>query len=81
MDMSENTFLVLQHEPGGFIVTPWPSSVPPSGPPWGLVSSDQVFRGTEEQTRGFLAEKGQPSSQIKTLIRRARLIKGRFHGG
>ena len=74
MDMSENTFLVLRlsNEPGKFIVTPWPSSVPPSDPPSGLVSSEQVFRGTEEQTREFLAEKGQLSSQIKTLIKRAK---------
>jgi hypothetical protein len=74
MDMSENTFLVLRlsNEPGKFIVTPWPSSVTPSDPPSGLVSSEQVFRGTEEQTREFLAENGQSSSQIKILIKQAK---------
>jgi hypothetical protein len=74
MDMSENTFVVLRlsNEPGKFIVTPWPSPVPPSDPPFGLVSSEQVSRGTEEQTRKFLAEKGQASWQIQTLIERAK---------
>ena len=30
----------------------------------------QEFRGTEEETREFLAEKGQPSEQIQRLIER-----------
>jgi hypothetical protein len=72
--MNGNTFLVLRltHEPGKFIVTPWPSPDPPSGlvPP-GLVSPEQTFRGTKEETRQFLADKGQSSLQIQTLIDRA----------
>jgi hypothetical protein len=68
--MNENTFLVrrLTNAPGKFIVAPWPSSEPPSGPVPGLVPPEQTFRGTEEETRQFLADKGQSSLQIQTLI-------------
>ncbi|HEY3840110.1 MAG TPA: hypothetical protein VGL72_26240 [Bryobacteraceae bacterium] len=71
--MDENTFAVvrLANEPGNFIVTPWPSFDPPSGPVPGLVSREQTFRGSEEETRQFLAGEGQSSFQIKTLIDRA----------
>jgi hypothetical protein len=72
--MDENTFLVvrLANQPGKFLVTPWPSSNPPSGPVPGLVSSDQTFRGTEEETRQYLSDKGLSASQIQTLIDRAK---------
>jgi len=72
--MSENTFLVmrLSNEPGKFIVMPQPSPDPSSGPPFGLVPGEQTFRGTEEETRRFLADKGQSSLQIQMLIDRAK---------
>jgi len=72
--MDETTFLVLRlsNEAGKFIVTPWPSSEPPSEPPFGLIPPSQTFRGTEEETRGFLADKGQSALQIETLIDRAK---------
>ncbi|MGA2039869.1 MAG: hypothetical protein ABSH42_11370 [Bryobacteraceae bacterium] len=72
--MSDNTFLVmrLSNEPGKFIVMPQPSPDPPSGPPFGLVPGEQTFRGTEEETRRFLADKRQSSLQIQTLIDRAK---------
>ena len=71
--MSENAFSVLRlgNEAGKFIATPWSSSNPPSVP-FGLVSSEQTFRGTEEETRGFLADQGQSSLQIEMLIKRAK---------
>jgi hypothetical protein len=72
--MSEKMFLVLRlgNEPGRFIVKPRPSLDPPPGPPYGLVPGEQTFRGTEEETRGFLADKGQSSMQIQELIDRAK---------
>jgi hypothetical protein len=73
--MSENTFLVMRaREPGRepptgrLIVTPWPSADPPSDPPFGTVPPEQTFRGTEEETRKYLADRGQCSSQIQRLI-------------
>ena len=73
--MRENTFLVIRiiepgREPprGRFMVTPWPSSDPPSNPPPGVVPPWQTFRGTEEETRQYLADRGQFSSQIQRLI-------------
>jgi len=50
------------------MVTPWPSSDPPSNPPPGVVPPWQTFRGTEEETRQYLADRGQFSSQIQRLI-------------
>jgi hypothetical protein len=73
--MSESTFLVMRargpgREPprGRFIVMPWPGSDPLSSPPFGLVPPEQTFRGTEEETRRYLADRGQSSSQIQRLV-------------
>ena len=68
--MSDMLFNVLRlsNEPGKFIVTPWPSCDPPSGPPFGLVAPEQTFRGTEEETREFLADKGQSPLQIRMMV-------------
>ncbi|MGO9232414.1 MAG: hypothetical protein ACLQKA_24720 [Bryobacteraceae bacterium] len=68
--MSENAFMVLplSDEPGIFIVMPQPSPDPPSGPPFGLAPREQTFPGTKEETRVFLADKGQSSLQIQMLI-------------
>jgi hypothetical protein len=64
--MDENTFLVvrLSNQPGKFIVTPWPTD-PPSGPVPGLVSLDQTFRGTGEETRQFLATRDNLPCKFK----------------
>ena len=77
--MGENKFLVVRvREPGRepprgrFMVTPWPSSDPPSNPPFGTVPLEQTFRGTEEETRQYLADRGQCPSHIQRLIELAK---------
>jgi hypothetical protein len=72
--MDETTFLVhrLSNEAGKFIVMPGPSSERPLEPPFGIIPPSQTFRGTEEETRGFFADKGQAAWQIEILVDRAK---------